>query len=62
MTKDPLSDVDGDIRDHIERETEANIARGMSPREARYAALRRFGSLTLVREETRAVWVLVWMD
>jgi putative ABC transport system permease protein len=62
MTKHPLSDLDGDIRDHIERETEDNIARGMSPREARHAALRRFGSVTLAREAARGVWVPVWLD
>ena len=62
MTKHPLSDLDGDIRDHIERETEDNIARGMSPHEARYAALRRFGSVTLAREEARDVWIPAWLD
>lgn len=53
MTKHPRSDLDGDIRDHVARETEDNIARGMSPREARLAALRTFGSLTQAREEAR---------
>jgi putative ABC transport system permease protein len=62
MKKHPLSDLDGDIRDHIERETADNIATGMSPREARDAALRRFGSVTLAREEARAVWIPAWLD
>jgi hypothetical protein len=62
MKKHPLSDLDGDIRDHLERETEDNIASGMSPREARYAALRRFGSVTLAREEARGVWIPAWLD
>jgi predicted permease len=51
-----LNDLDQDIRDHIEVETEDNIARGMSPEEAHYAALRKFGNVTRVQEETRAVW------
>ena len=51
MTKHPLSDLDGEIRDHIERETDDNIARGMPPREARHAALRKFGSVALAQEE-----------
>src|SRR5439155_18980376 len=34
----------------------------MSPDEARYAALRKFGSVTLVREDTRAVWIPIWLD
>jgi hypothetical protein len=29
----PLSDLDADIRDHIDRETQDNIGRGMSPEE-----------------------------
>jgi predicted permease len=57
-----LDDLDDDIRDHIERETEGNIQRGMTPEEARYAALRRFGNVTLAKEETRAVWIARWID
>ncbi len=62
MTKHPLSDLDDDIRDHINRETQDNIERGLSPDEARYAALRKFGNVTRVREDTRAVWIPVWVD
>ncbi len=43
-TDHPLSDLDADIRDHLDRETEDNIERGMSPEEARYAALRKLGN------------------
>ena len=57
-----LNDLDQDIRDHIEAETQDNIARGMTPEEARYAALRRFGNVTRVKEETREVWSLVWLE
>lgn len=62
MKKHPLSDLDADIRDHIVRETQDNIDRGMPPEEARYAALRKFGNVTLAREDTRAVWIPVWLD
>jgi hypothetical protein len=31
-----LEDLDQDIRDHIEKETEDNIERGMPPAEARH--------------------------
>ena len=57
-----MADLDQDIRDHIERETQDNIDRGMSPQEARYAALRKFGNVTQVKEETREVWSVVWLD
>ncbi len=54
--------LDQDIRDFIERETQDNIERGMSPEEARYAALRKFGNVTRVREDTREVWSVVWIE
>ena len=40
-----------EITAHLEIETEENIARGMSPRDARDAARRKFGNATIVREE-----------
>jgi len=57
-----LNDLDSDIRDHIEQETQDNIARGMSPEEARRAALLAFGNVTRVQEETREVWTAVWFE
>src|SRR5216683_1381604 len=57
-----MEDLVRDIRDHIERETEDNIARGMTPEEARYAAFRKFGNVTRMKEETREVWSLVWLE
>src|ERR1700693_6247745 len=57
-----LQELDQDIRDHIERETRDNVERGMPPEEARYAALRKFGNVTRVKEETRDVWSVVWLE
>ena len=57
-----LEQLDQDIRDHIEMETQENIERGLSPEEARYAALRKFGNVTRVTEETRAVWSSIWIE
>jgi predicted permease len=54
--------LDQDIRDFIERETRDNIERGMLPEEACYAALRKFGNVTRVKEETREVWSFVWLE
>jgi len=45
------------MQDHIEEEIRDNIARGLPPDEARYAALRKFGNMTRHREDTRAVWI-----
>src|SRR5215475_5414208 len=40
-----LRDIEEELRIHVEIETEANIERGMSPDEARAAALKSFGAL-----------------
>ena len=57
-----MEDLDQDIRDFIERETQDNIERGMPPEEARYAALRKFGNVTRIKEETWEVWSFVWLE
>src|ERR1700751_4884658 len=62
LRKRMLENLDQDIRDHIEMETQDNIERGMSPEEARYAAVRKFGNVTRVEEETRAVWNFIWIE
>jgi putative ABC transport system permease protein len=46
-------ELDEEVRFHLEREIEENIARGMSQEEARYAALRSFGGIDRVKEESR---------
>jgi hypothetical protein len=45
-----------EIRTHLEIETQQNVAAGMSPHEARYAARRAFGSITLLEEAYREMW------
>jgi predicted permease len=57
-----LQDLDEDIQDHIARETQDNIDRGMPAEEARFAALRKFGNVTRVKEETREVWSWAWLE
>jgi putative ABC transport system permease protein len=57
-----LDDLDRDIRDHIEAETQDNVARGMSEDEARTAAIRRFGNVARVKEDVRGVWIPGWLD
>ncbi|HKS97790.1 MAG TPA: ABC transporter permease, partial [Terriglobia bacterium] len=57
-----MEDLDHDIRDFIERETRDNLERGMPPDEARYAALRKFGNVTRVKEDTWNVWTFGWLE
>jgi predicted permease len=42
--------------------TQDNIDRGMSPEEARHAAVRKFGNLTLAKEDAREVWGWMWLE
>jgi putative ABC transport system permease protein len=57
-----LNDLDQEIRDHIELATQENIERGMTPEDARYAALRKFGNVTRAKENAREVWSMVWLE
>ena len=57
-----MRDLDEDIRSHIAIETQDNIERGMSPEDARRAAVLKFGSATRVREDVRELWSFVWFE
>src|SRR5262245_7616679 len=48
-------ELQAELQFHLEREIEENIIRGMTPEEARYAALRIFGGVERVKEESRDV-------
>jgi putative ABC transport system permease protein len=61
-SRDPVEHLDDDIQDHIRRETEDNIARGMAPDEAARAANRAFGNIALTKEAVREVWIPLWWD
>src|SRR5262245_43307550 len=45
--------LDDELRYHLERETEQNLKNGMNEEDARYAAMRSFGSVDLSKEECR---------
>ncbi len=51
-----------EVRTHVAMATEANVAAGMSPEEARYAALREFGNVAGIQEQTRDEHGWVWLD
>src|SRR5262245_17197380 len=46
-------ELDDELRYHLDRLTDEHLAAGMTPREARYAALRDMGGLDQAREECR---------
>jgi putative ABC transport system permease protein len=49
-------ELEEELAFHLERETEKNIARGMTPVDARREAYRRFGGVERHRERTREAW------
>src|SRR4029078_13581410 len=60
--KQALEDLEQQVQDHLEQETQDNIERGLSPEEARHAALAKFGNVALVKEDARAVWRPIWFE
>jgi len=48
--------LDEELSYHVDRQTDENIAAGMSPEEARHAALRTFGNPALLRDHASATW------
>src|SRR5262245_65910653 len=60
-------ELQAELQFHMEREIEENTARGMTPEDARYAAIRSFGGVERVREDSRDVRGVrlleeVWQD
>src|SRR5215467_3041372 len=46
-------ELDEELRYHLDKDIERNIARGLSPEEARRSALRGFGAVQQIKEESR---------
>ena len=54
--------LDEELRFHLDQQIAENLAAGMNPEEARFAALRAFGNPALLREQTRATWSWTWLE
>jgi len=50
------ADLDAELQFHLEAEAEEQIAAGLTPENARQAARRSLGNITLAKEDARAVW------
>jgi putative ABC transport system permease protein len=50
------TELDTELRFHLDQQIAENLAGGMNSEEARRAAIHSFGNLTAVREETRSTW------
>jgi len=51
-----------EIQAHIDFEIQENVEAGMTPEEARYAAMRKFGNVLLTREQSREIWGWLWAE
>jgi hypothetical protein len=49
-------DLSAEIREHLKEKIDELVAGGMSRKDASAAARREFGNLTLIEEDSRAVW------
>ena len=54
--------LDDELQFHLEQQIAENIAAGMSPEEARHAAMRSFGNPTALRDEARSTWSWNWLE
>ena len=52
----PADDLKDEIRCHLRIEEQENLEAGMSPEEAHYAALQRFGNVATALEESAEMW------
>jgi predicted permease len=62
LPADADREMDDEIRFHLAEETRLHLERGLSAAEAASAARRAFGSITLAKENTRAVWVSTTLE
>ena len=56
------SAMDEEMQFHLEMKTREYLRAGMSPEEARAAAMRSFGNVPLLKEDSREVWGWRWLD
>jgi predicted permease len=54
--------LEDEVQFHLEQQIAENIAAGMNPQEARYAAMRTFGNPTFLKEETCDTWGWIWLE
>src|SRR6201984_1931923 len=54
--------LDDEGQFHLDQQIAENLAAGMKPREARYAAMRAFGNPTFLKQETRDTWGWTWLE
>ena len=62
MRKRLERDLEEELQFHLAKRAEKNRRWGLATDDARAAARRRFGSVTLVKEDCRELWIFSWME
>jgi predicted permease len=60
--KQQTARLNTELEFHLEQQIAENVSRGMTPEQARLAALRLFGNPTVLREEARSFWSWNWLE
>ncbi len=55
-------DLEEELQFHLAMRADKNRALGLGAKDARAAARRRFGNVTLVKEDCREMWTITWME
>jgi predicted permease len=55
-------DLSDELRDHLERQVEVHLARGVSAADAHAMARREFGNVPLIQERARDTWGVRWFE
>ena len=55
-------DLEEELQFHLAKRAEKNRAMGLGAEDARVAARRRFGNVTLVKEDCREMWIFTWTE
>ena len=56
------ADLEEEMRLHLELREQEQVSVGLTPEDARYAALRRFGNTTLLMEKSHVAWGWDWLE
>jgi predicted permease len=60
--KNRKKELDEEIRSHLQMAIRDHMERGLSPKEARTAAMFEFGNLSLVADVSRETWGGLWLE
>ncbi len=56
------ADLEEEMRLHLELKEQEQVQAGLAPGDARYAALRRFGNATVLKEKSHMAWGWEWFE